>query len=100
MSEFNILFSYDTYAPLTLHISVVTFFVLTGAIFNTIIIYLYMNKQNLKETDVYILAMAFVDIFACMVVCPQYPFMEIYINEYKKHNHFALKQLLTCTGIS
>ena len=58
-----------------------------------------MNKQSLKETDVYILAMAFVDIFACMVVCPQYPFMEKYIDEYMKHKHFALKQLLTCTGM-
>ena len=99
MSEYDILLTYNTYAPIALHICAVTFFVLTGTITNGIIIYTHTKKHNIGETDIYITALASVGLFSCLVVCPQYPFWGAYIEEYKKNNPFALRQLMISSGI-
>ena len=86
----------NTEAPLTLHIVVASFFVITGTAFNGLIIYLKLRKSNIQETDVYIVALACVDIFQCIIMCPQYPFMVYYIAEYWKHRPLLLYQEIFC----
>ena len=48
------------------------------------------------ETDVYILALACVDIFACVALCPQHPLITSYINRFAEDKPFALSQLMFC----
>ena len=69
---------------------------MTGTIFNASTIYLKLRKSNIQETDVYIVALACVDIFQCIVMCPQYPFMEYYIAEYVKQRPILLHQYMLC----
>ena len=83
---------------LSLNTDAVTSVVITGTISNGIIIYSQMKKPSFNETDIYILALACVDLFACTVMCPQYPFLDVYIEEYNRNNHFALRQLFTCAS--
>ena len=92
MSTLDFFTELNTNAPVTLHIFAVTFIVVTGFIGNGIIIYIQMRKQSLKEIDIYILALALDDLFACLVFCPQMAFLNQYIDEYKKGNFFALEQ--------
>ena len=88
-----------TNAPVALHIFAVPAIIITGIIGNGLIIYIQIRKPTLKEVDIYILALAFVDLLVCLVICPQYPFLNKYIVESKKGNSFALVELLTCMSL-
>ena len=54
MAQYDILLQFDTDAPIALHILAVTFFMVTGGILNSLIIFLKLRKTILHETDVYI----------------------------------------------
>ena len=73
MSEFEVMSHWNTNAPLTLHILV------TGMIGNGTIIYIKVIKKHLNETDIYILALAIVDLLVCLISCPQTTFFGDYI---------------------
>ena len=98
MAQFDTLLQFDTDAPTALHIIAVTFFMVTGGILNSLIIFLKLRKYILHETDVYILALAGVDIFACVALCPQHPFIASYINWFAEDKPFALSQLMFCVS--
>ena len=51
-------------------------------------------KQKIQETDIYIIALAVVDIFMSVIVCPQYPLLTQYVNDFKNNNTFALTQFM------
>ena len=93
MSDSDYRFVFDTNAPVILHIFAVVTIVINGMIGNGIILYIHMHKP-LKEADIYIIALAFVDLFACIVICPQYPFLNEYSDAYMGINTFALVQLM------
>ena len=96
MAKFDRLLQFDTDAPISLHIIAVTCFMLTGGILNFVIIFLKLRKNILQETDVYIVALAFVDIFACVALSPQHPFITSYIKRYVEDQPFALSQYMFC----
>ena len=95
MSEFDTILQYNTDGPITVHIVAVTFFVLTGTVFNGIILYTHYKKPNRGKMDIYILTLAWVDLFSCTVICLQYPFMGAYTEQYRNGNSFALRQFFT-----
>ena len=86
-------------APIALHLAVVSFFVISGTIFNGLTIYLKLKKSNMQETDAYIVALACVDILQCITICPQYPFMAYYVAEYSKQRPFLFSQYMFCVTI-
>ena len=100
-------YPWDTYAPLTVHIFAVVFIVFTGTIGNGIIIYITIKTQSIKETDIYILALAFIDLAICLIICPQYALFIKYFEMFKNNQPFMMLQLfacltfsmLTCTGV-
>ena len=94
MSQYDTVVNTDTAAPIGVHIFLVIFFIITGGIINGFIIYLKIKKPTLQEIDYYIIALAGVDIFLCVIICPQYPLMTYYINQYKQSNTFLLTQYL------
>ena len=75
-----------TDAPIGVHICLVIFFIITGGIINGFIIFLKVKKPALQEIDYYIIALASVDIFLCVIICPQYPLITYYIDQYNKSN--------------
>ena len=100
MSEFDIVLNSNTEAPLALHIFVVIFFMITGGIYNGIIIFIKGKKSSLQETEYYVIALACVDIFVCLVICPQYPLLTLFISEYKNKRRFLLIKHLICAVIA
>ena len=94
MAQFQTILQFDTSAPIELHIFAVTCFVITGGISNGLIIYLKFRNTNIQETYIYITALAFVDIFSCAVLCPQYALMKAQINGFVNYKPFALNQLM------
>ena len=90
MSELELALQFNTNAPIVLHIVAVTFFITTGTILNGIILYIQQKKTNRSEMDIYIITLACVDIFACSVMLPQYPFVGTYQKLYKQGSSFAL----------
>ena len=95
MPELETLLQYNLNAPNYLHIVTVTFFVSTGTIFNGIILFIQQKKNNRSEMDIYISTLACVDLFACLVICPQYPFVSVYHELYKQGSSFAIRQFCT-----
>ena len=97
MAEFETALQSDTNAPVILHIVVVAFFMITGTIFNGIILYIQKQKQNRSEVDIYTSTLACVDLFSCLVICPQYPFLGSYMKQYHQDNPYELRKFFTCT---
>ena len=100
MPELEILLQYNLNAPNLLHIVAVTFFVLTGTICNGIILFIQRKKPNRSEMDIYMLTLACVDLFVCLVICPQYPFVGVYQELYKQGSSFAIRQFCTCAAFA
>ena len=98
MSELETVSQYNTNAPIVLHFVAVAFFVTTGTIFNGIILYIQKRKTNRSEMDIYIITLACVDLCACLVICPQYPFLGVYQELYRQGKSFAIRQFFTCAS--
>ena len=96
MSDYEPITAFNTNAPIMLHIVVVAIVVITGSFCNGAILYIQHKKPNRNEMDIYTIALASVDLFVCLVLGPQYPFLGAYIKQYNKGNIFALRQLFTC----
>ena len=94
MDEFKTIMQLETDAPLGLHIFVVSFVMLTGGTFNGLTIYLKLRQKSFHETDVYIVALACLDIFMCVVICPQQPLIALYIDSFSKGNPLLLRQFI------
>ena len=95
MSQLESFFTRNMYAPLGVHIFVVIFYLITGALLNAIVVHLMKVKPKKQELDIYILALALTDIGQTTIVCPQFPFLPQYIDALKDNNSFPLRQVLT-----
>lgn len=75
-SIFDVLPSLDK-TPLEVHILSVSFFLIFGLLANVAVIYLFTSKKN-NSGNVYMVALAVLDIMACVLLCPQFPFLQFY----------------------
>ena len=92
VSSSEIIFQWNTDAPVTLHIFAISFFVITGIIGNTLIIYIKAKRKILNETDIYIFVLACIDLTSS-INCIQMAFINTYVEQYKNNEYLGLRQL-------
>lgn len=65
--------------PVWVHVLCVSFFLIFGLLENLAVIYLFTRKAN-HSVNVYMVALAVLDIIACVFIAPQFPFMQYYVH--------------------
>lgn len=61
------------------HILAVSFFFLVGLVENPLVIYIYSSrKRDCQSDSTYVISLAVLDIIACGVIAPQFPFLRYY----------------------
>lgn len=64
--------------PLAVHVVCVVFFLFFGLLANLATIYLFTAKKSRSSGNVYMVALAVLDVMACVLLCPQFPFLRYY----------------------
>ena len=81
------------------HVTLCLFFFVICYLENSVVLHVYAKRRNLLATEVYYIALAILDMFACATILPQFPLLQYY-DDVLYEVFFSLLTFVLCTNVT
>ena len=81
------------------HSTLCFFFLVICYLENSVVLHVYAKRRNLLATEVYYIALAILDMFACATILPQFPLLQYY-DDVLYEVFFSLLTFVLCTNVT